>query len=390
MVTPMAEPRVLNPAAALVVVSAMFSAGCVTFSLSADRCPSVPSPMTAQGIAPAGGAAPAPRDVVKIQYLGVGGYLVRRGDDVVLFGPQYTNPSLLEVLFDHEIRTDQALVDRLLPSDAARARAIVIGHSHYDHLLDTPYIARTKAPEATVYGSATMVNLVGATIGTGRAVDVATAPQEEGWIKISERIRLRPIRSEHSSQVRLPITGSPLHLWRGTVAEPKLTLPATASGWAEGEVYAYLLDFLDQRQNVAFRIYYQDTGTSAPIGFPGTAAVTGSHSVRTLPGNVPIDVVLLAIAGDPGSQTGHPEALIAATKPRFVLLGHWEDFFVPQTEFDRIGEIKAPPRQDVGKVVRRARRAMRSTGVPGNPYLPCPTKSVFHIPVAAGSTGTQR
>ena len=57
--------------AALLLAVAIASAGCATFSLRADQCPAYPA--TAPG-------------AVKVQYLGSGGYLVKRGDDVVLFG----------------------------------------------------------------------------------------------------------------------------------------------------------------------------------------------------------------------------------------------------------------------------------------------------------------
>ena len=356
---------------------AVGSAGCSTFSIRADRCPAYP-------IASAAASAGLASDV-KVQYLGVGGYLVSRGDDVVLFGPEYSNPGIAEVMFDHQIRTDRALVDRLLLHDANKAQAIVIGHSHYDHLLDTPYIANNKATQATVYGSTTMANLIASAVAPDRLFDVAErladiaeASPGQTWIPIGQRMRLTPITSEHSDQFRLkvPLTGinQPVHAWRGEVTDAQSALPTTASGWAEGQVYAYLLDFMDASGNIEFRIYYQDSGTNAPMGFP-------------VPDGKKVDVALICLGGDFERLTWHPEAIIEATQPRFLILGHWEDFFVPQTDICTTGRVAGIPLQDTEYFVARAQAALKAQKLPGKPILPCPTASVFFFPIDVSDDG---
>ncbi|MFL5543984.1 MAG: hypothetical protein ACJ792_04730 [Gemmatimonadaceae bacterium] len=44
------------------------------------------------------------------------------------------------------------MIDRFLPAVADRASAILVGHGHYDHLLDVPYIATHRATSAFIYG----------------------------------------------------------------------------------------------------------------------------------------------------------------------------------------------------------------------------------------------
>ena len=364
-------PHQQTTLAALVAAFPVF--GCATFSIPADRCPSFPETPV---------AVPAATEV-KVQYLGVGGYLVSHGPDTVLFGPVYSNPGILEVFFDHEIRTDQGLVDRLLPKEADEATAIVVGHSHYDHLLDTPYIASKKATNATVYGSATTAALLHSFPGVP-VVDVSAAAQHNTSIRIGRRMRLWPIPSRHSDQFRLKnkILGLdlPIHGWRGEVLEPQASLPRTASGWPEGKVFSFVLDFLDDRDGVAFRLYYQDSGTDDPIGIPGPGR--GPQDGR------PFDLTLACVGGDFEKLHGHPEALIAATKPRFLVLGHWEDFFVTQGEICRTGRISAVPppagilrRSATAKFVARSARALKKAGVTGRPILPCPTASVLLFPL---------
>jgi hypothetical protein len=351
-----------------VLALALCSTGCATFSIRADRCPAYPAPAVGQA---------SSQSSVKVQYLGSGGYLVQRGDDVVLFGPQYSNPGIVEVMFDHQIRTDRALVDRLLPADADKAAAIVVGHAHYDHLLDTPYVANARAVKAKVYGSATMKNLIGSQVAPDRLVDVASAATQKTPIRINDRLQLWAIPSKHSDQTRLKswLLGLdvPVHMWRGAVTEPMSRPPATASEWAEGEVFAFVLDFMNAAGTaVEFRVYYQDAGTDEPYGFPfGANAPTDSRA---------IDVTLVS-AGDEENMTNHPAGIIKATRPRFVVMGHWETFFEPQTDICRTETVDAIPRFDVKKAMNKATGALKDARLPGKPILPCPTASVFHFPV---------
>jgi hypothetical protein len=354
----------MKPAAVLLPIAIGFNAACSTFSIKSDRCP---------GYVPTAPAAEA----VKVQYLGSGGYLVQRGGDVVLFGPQYSNPTVLEVTFEHQIRTDRALIERMLPAEADKAAALVIGHAHYDHLMDTPYIANNRVRDAKVYGSATMKNLIGSAVAMDRMVDVGPSAAAKTSLKINDRLRLWPIPSLHSDQTRLKswLLGIDVavHMWRGAVTEPMSRLPATASEWPEGEVYAYVLDFMDVTgTTVEFRLYYQDAPTDEPVGYPfGNNAPTDDR---------PIDVALI-VAGSPEHLINHPRGIVSRTKPRFLVVGHWENFFEPQTDICRTGRVDAIPRSDVKTVMSKAGDAMKGARQPGKPILPCPTASVFHFPV---------
>ena len=355
------------------VIALLLSTACSTFGLRSDRCPAY---------------APATPDpaAVKVQYLGSGGYLVGRGDDVVLFGPVYSNPGLTEVGFDHQIRTDRGLVDQLLPPGASQADAIVIGHGHYDHAMDTPYIANEKAKAAQVFGSATLKNMIQSEVAPSRIVDVASyagdavAKTPAKPIKINEHLRLWPIKSQHSDQSRLKIglfgLNVPMHMWRGEVTKAQSTLPTNVSGWAEGEVYSYVLDFMEG-DKVTFRLYYQDSGTDEPIGYPllDETAAQGR----------PIDVVLVCVGGDFEYLSNHPEGIITATKPRFVVLGHWENFFKPQTDICRINKVDAIPHFNVNEFVGEAKDAIKENAKSGqtlkyDPILACPNASVFYFP----------
>ena len=68
---------------------------------------------------------------LQVKYLGCGGVILRRGDDVIMTAPFYSNPSVLQASF-FPISCRTSVVDRLLP-DVTDVKEILVGHSHYDH-----------------------------------------------------------------------------------------------------------------------------------------------------------------------------------------------------------------------------------------------------------------
>lgn len=109
-------------------------------------------------------------------------------------------------------------------------------------------------------------------------------------------------------------------LYRGSRTEPLDAEPAWATDWLDGETLAFLVDFMD-RDEVAFRVYYQDAVSPPPSGF-APDAVIAEHAV---------DVAVL-VPSTFDQVDWHPEAFIENLRPRRVILGHWEDFFRPVEE----------------------------------------------------------
>ena len=352
-------------------------AGCAAFSVPLASCPSVPQPPLAAG------------HVVSVRYLGVGGFLFRHGDDVILTAPLYSNPSLVEVAAGHSIRADAGLIDRLLPVEASEAKAILVGHSHYDHLLDVPHVAAARATRATVYGSETTVRLLASRpeLGVGSAAPRVVALDGLAgddsvpgrWVTLSPGLRFMALRSEHSPQLTLKLFGAPMpvHLWRGTQDAPLLdALPRSAADWPEGSAFSYVIDFTDPSGAPVFRVYYQDSGTNEPVGYPP----------RSLLAEKSVDLAILCVGGDFSRLRRHPEGIVERTRPRFILLSHWEDFFVGQDahEFDRrVYEIPPANERKTARFLSRVREAAPSGTTT---WLPCPSRSSFELPVENRAT----
>ncbi len=262
-------------------------------------------------------AAPG-RDTVEITYLGVGGYVVRRGGDAIMFAPSFTNPSLLGLL---SARSDPDLVDRCMRrvDSVEDVQWILAGHAHYDHLMDVPRVMAAHAPHSTLVGSRTAHHLLAAAFKDRTLAVNACAARADGrpgqWIYNATRtLRVLPIESEHSAHWWI------LHFLGGRHTRDLKELPNNAWDWRQGQTYAYLVDFLDPDGRVAFRIHYQDAASTYPLGFVPEAVRQEYPRV---------DLAILCV-GASSTARHYPSLTLKNTQPRYIVLGHWEDFFANQ------------------------------------------------------------
>jgi NADPH-dependent 2,4-dienoyl-CoA reductase/sulfur reductase-like enzyme len=94
---------------------------------------------------------------------------------------------------------------------------------------------------------------------------------------------------------------------------------------------------------VAFRIHYQDSASNTPLGYP--PALDGDDQRST-------DVAIVCAASF-SQVEGYPEGVLRAVDPRYVVLGHWEDFFISQEKPPR-----PVPMTDVAEFVTRTERVL--------------------------------
>jgi L-ascorbate metabolism protein UlaG (beta-lactamase superfamily) len=254
----------------------------------------------------------------------------------VLTAPLFSNPGLFRTGV-WTIASDTAVVDRFMSRyDVSRARAILVGHAHYDHLMDVPRVALAHARDARIVGNRTVASTLGTWSGVGDRVDVVNDSVGDmrtvgRWLRYGPRVRVMALRSKHAPHFE------GLTLYQGTRDRPMAEMPRVAAEWLDGETVAFLIDFLDDTGDVAFRIYYQDAVVAPPYG----------QAPEALIAERPFDVAILTPATF-DQVDWHPEALVETLRPRYVLLGHWEDFFVP---------VAAPARSirltDLGHFERR-------------------------------------
>ncbi len=277
---------------------------------------------------------------ISIQYLGVGGYLFQHGEDSIMTAPSFTNPGLMRVTLPLPIAVDEVVVDSLLPDKAKDAEMILVGHAHYDHLLDVPYIMNQHMPETVAYGSTTMKNIVTAAVDDNRLVDITEAAAIDGkageWLyNKNKTIRFMPIKAEHAPHVM------GIKVMSGHYDKPLETLPTTAYGWKEGQTYAYIIDFLDQEQNPVYRIHYQDAASNSPAGL-----------MPAMADDKIVDMTILCTAAY-HQVDDYPEAILQQVQPKTVVLGHWEDFFANQGS-----EAEVVRMTDIDNFIQRIERVI--------------------------------
>jgi L-ascorbate metabolism protein UlaG (beta-lactamase superfamily) len=316
-----------------------------------------------------GGACAGCADSVTVKYLGSGGVLLRHGRDAILTGPLFSNPGPLQVLGLAPLRSDTGVIDRRMAAifrDTGGIAAILVGHSHYDHLLDVPYVAARYVPGVPIYGNHTMRLILAAWPQRDRlrAVDsVAGDSAAEGrWIypraegphatgtRADSTVRFMAIRAMHPAHVIL--AGVPIHYYRRDLPGPAPEIPRNAWDWAEGPSYAYVIDFLDDAGRVVFRAHYADTPAWRANGMPPRSLAD-------------FDLALLCVGGSNTVQQDDsiPLALLHRIAPRNAFLIHWENFFEPQTDHP-----KPIFGLDVTAYVNRVKRQVDSSRV----VLPVP------------------
>ena len=272
---------------------------------------------TGPGVSGSIDLAPNAPDALRAVYLGNGGWILEHGGETVLTGPLFTNPGLLRTGL-LAIRADTAEIDRWMSRyDVSEAVAILVGHAHYDHLMDVPRVASRHAPRARIVGSRTVANVLGTWSGLEDRVDVVDDSAGDQrtvgrWLRYGRNVRVMALRSRHAPHF------AGYTLYRGTQDTPRTTEPEWATEWLDGETHAYLIDFMGSPDSVAFRVYYQDAVAPAPAGLAPEPLIAERR----------VDVAILVPATF-DQVDWHPEAPVENLDPRWVLLGHWEDFFVP-------------------------------------------------------------
>ncbi len=256
---------------------------------------------------------------VQVQYLGVAGYMISRGRHAILPAPLYSNPNLVRVGL-LRIKTDTTRVDLLHPRpEHLEVGAILVGHAHYDHLLDVPYIARKYHKDAHIYGNRSTYNIVVAADENLRPrshalVDNVSRNGEPGsWFYVADStIRFMAIASGHGPHA----VG--IHVMKGKIPNHLRSVPRSAWKWKEGETLAYLIDFMGEDGSIDFRIHYTDATQPQRMGFIPDLAPEDTHRVD----------LAIVCAGSAHVLGEYPYDITVDLKPRHVMIGHWEDFFI--------------------------------------------------------------
>ncbi len=81
--------------------------------------------------------APVPSDRAVLRYLGTAGFVLEAQQHTLVIDPFVTRTGLWDTVFSR-LEPDEARIRALIP----RADDVLVGHAHYDHVLDAPALCR--------------------------------------------------------------------------------------------------------------------------------------------------------------------------------------------------------------------------------------------------------
>jgi len=251
-------------------------------------------------------------DDVRVRWLGTAGFALEHQGHVVLIDPYVTRASLRRCIA-RPLHADRAAIRRYVP----KADAIVAGHTHFDHVLDVPDIARVTG--ARVFGSRSA-----ATLCRSRGVPashVEMVEPEAGQAPVEREVgpfRLRFVPSAHSRFLlgRVPAPGD--------IADCT-DVPMRAEAYRCGAVFGVEI-------RVAGRTLYH-MGSAELVD----ANIQVKH----------VDLLLMCVAGWTSSP-GLPERVAHRLAPAAILFSHWDDFLRPLDE-----PLRALPAMRLPQLVER-------------------------------------
>jgi hypothetical protein len=246
---------------------------------------------------------------VEVRYLGSGGVFIQWQGDAILIGPSFSNHNFLRAGLWRGRDEKERICKAVKKFDYQNVRAILAGHAHYDHIGDFPIVASdTLIPKVPVYVNASGVNiLAGEKALQGRLRTIRAYEP----INVTNHIVVRPIRSGHAPQF-CGRDGFPCRYAFGEVKEPWTTPIGKRKlrAMRGGETFAFDIELLDANGARRYRIYYNDSSASSPLG-----QTTGDF-----------DLAILTMA-QWNRVRDYPRDLLLTLQPRHVLASHWDNFF---------------------------------------------------------------
>ena len=259
---------------------------------------------------------PQKTPIVYVQWLGVSSWIISYGDDVVVVDPFFSRPSffsvalslLLPTLFDN-FGYDAERINDVLPDLPEKTAFVLLGHAHYDHLMDVPYYMKRKSGQNLTYvGSRTARNIL-----LGFKPDKLDFRIAEELPKIEKgRVRITAFPSDHAPHF------FGYEFMSGKIKEPLTTSPTHSGDYVEGQTFIYFIDFMDDNQKILWRIFVNGAASS-PLG--AEALKTDAKFLS----DHPVDIAILCVPGWDKVER-YPDSILELIQPGKVILSHYDDF----------------------------------------------------------------
>lgn len=232
---------------------------------------------------------------LELEWLGVSGYRMTYQGQTIFIDPYVSRAPLRSLLLRRTALHDAAMIDRFInpPGEVA---GVLVGHTHFDHAIDAPEIARRFNTKA--YGSASLRQLMRI-----HGLEDSTVVVEPNKIYELGPFKTRFIRSRHSKLIlgkKVPFDG-------------ELTCDhlhgLTPGAYKCGQVWGIRIE-------VAGKSFYHQ----------GSADLIDDE----LPGE-PVDFFLAGVAGRSVTKD-YWKRILPKLDPATIVPTHYDNFFAPLGE----------------------------------------------------------
>ncbi len=255
-------------------------------------------------------------DHLRLQWLGTSSWILSRGQDVVVVDPFFTRPSIWRVigsLLGADFRPDESRIKAVLPALPDSTRFVLLGHAHYDHVMDLGYYLRASSPRPQYVGSRTAYNILRGWNPSSLDFLIADDPARLGRPIRAGKVTVTPLLSSHAPHL-LGLT-----FMNGEVAEPRAGPPEDAWDYKLGRTLNFIVDFLGEQDEIVSRLFINGAAHDPEV-------------VQAIPDEVlsrhPVDVAILCVPGW-DKVTDYPTRLLDRLQPKQLVLSHYDDFFQP-------------------------------------------------------------
>ena len=231
---------------------------------------------------------------LRVTFLGVSTVLLDDGETAILTDGFFTRPNQRAVFTGKVAPNVEIITTSLQRMGIKRLAAVIVTHSHYDHAMDAPEVA--KRTSALVVGSESTANVAR---GWGLTNESIRVVHDADTLSFG-RFQITFIRSQHA----------PTFLTGGTIDEP-LIPPVRTNQYKEGTSFSVLIKHDEKSLLIHSSAGFVD------------AALKGQHA----------DVVFLGI-GSLGVQSNsyrqnYWREVVRSVSARRVIPIHWDNFFMP-------------------------------------------------------------
>src|SRR3954447_18535167 len=261
-------------------------------------------------------------DGLEVEWLGVSGYRIGAEGKTLFVDPYLSRVPFVDLLRRRSALPDPAALDRFVHAPG-EVVGVLVGHTHFDHAVDAPAIARRFGCKA--YGSDSLVTLMGL---HGLA---------------EQTIEVEPYRSYELGPFEVSFTPS---------VHSKLLLGLAVP--YDGDLTCEHLDGLSPNAYRCGQVWGISIRVGGLLLYHQGSANLIDDAIR----ETDVDVFLAGIAGRSFTE-GYWRRILPLLNPRTVVPTHYDNFFRPlgrRMEFVSNVQLSAVP-EEIGAVSRDIRVA---------------------------------